>query len=332
MMRIGNVYTHLSGWLYKNIAGVLRFIWAVMKSFHHYSGLQAIFHKLCPLEENKAPTLFIWILGIYFASFGIASNRYENSVSRIENRVVALTGQLSTKDDTTFKTLISTIPLIQQMETPIKPEIEKPLSVFNSFFKKEKNYEILLWTQEIIITWKSRLAGVNLKKVNLVGANLSGINLQEANLEGANLEGASFTGDFIGPDQLSPKYERVATDFYSDEYHNKTKLQKVILRDANLSKTNLKYLSLAGADLRGANFKEADLYNVNFNGARLYSANFDGTNLEGADLRQTIMLKKEQLLKAKNLRWIKLDVELREELMRCCSQVFDRDDFLYKEE
>ena len=52
-----------------------------------FSGLRSIWEKIRPPSEekiksvsyNKPPTFLLWVLGIYSALFGIASQRYENS-------------------------------------------------------------------------------------------------------------------------------------------------------------------------------------------------------------------------------------------------------------
>ena len=102
--------------------------------------------------------------------------------NRGENRMSAVASQLSTSNEAAFQNLLAQIPLIQQKEVPVEPQLW-PLalsSIYDSFTRKTPNPEILTWTQEILVIWQKSLAGADLR-----GADLTGADLSEANLAGA---------------------------------------------------------------------------------------------------------------------------------------------------
>jgi len=168
-----------------------------------FSGLRFICEKIVPpkSEKQKAPTFFIWLVGIYIALFGIASQRYENRVDVIENRTNAIFAQISNPNSR--KPCISRIPRVQNMSCPLKPELLHPASVLTSLFKDGHRYEpIVELLAELVEDWKLELDDTDLRyahleKTNLdnarmrrtilIGANLSYTSLNRADLEGAYL-------------------------------------------------------------------------------------------------------------------------------------------------
>ena len=80
-----------------------------------FSGLRYVWLKIKPLNpekeksQTKPSSFFLWLIGIYIALFSIASNRYENSLEKIELRMNAVVAQLSTSDDKAFYNLIASI-------------------------------------------------------------------------------------------------------------------------------------------------------------------------------------------------------------------------------
>ncbi len=108
------------------------------RSFCYYSGGQAIWEKMKPPVKPTVPkpaTFPLWILGIYVALFGIASQRYENRVDIIENRSNAIFAQLATSASTKA---LSRVPRVQRMPCPVKPEIFNPYSVIQSLFVESR--------------------------------------------------------------------------------------------------------------------------------------------------------------------------------------------------
>ncbi len=109
-----------------------------------YLGIRYLWRKIRPLkekEDEQPPSVFfIWVIGIYFAMYGIASQRYENRRDTLENKVNIVIAQL----DTPYaKKIMTRIPLLQKKHCPAKPEVVNPLSIIHSLFgKEESNYEI----------------------------------------------------------------------------------------------------------------------------------------------------------------------------------------------
>ena len=140
------------------------------RKIYRYSGLKFIYRKFIPVEKSKLPTGPLWIIGIYVAFFGVASQRYENRIDIIENRANAVFTQLSTSIK---KKALGRISTIQNMGCPYKPNILNPFSVFGSlFFPGGKYEEMVVLLKETVEDWKNSLDSVNLDGANLEGAYL----------------------------------------------------------------------------------------------------------------------------------------------------------------
>ncbi len=212
-----------------------------LKWIFHYSGLEFIYRKFKPLEKSQLPTGVIWLIGIYVAFFGVASQRYENRVDKIENRANSIFTQLATP---AYKKALGRISRVQNMPCPYRPKILRPVSIFRSLFLKDTEYtEMVDLLRETIENWKDSLDGVklngaNLEKANLEGANLKGAKLGRANLERAYLWKANLEGAALW----------------------KANLNAATLQEANLKGANLDRANLRGANLRGANLEEPTLW------------------------------------------------------------------------
>jgi uncharacterized protein YjbI with pentapeptide repeats len=184
-----------------------------------FSGLRFICEKIIPpkLEKRKAPTFFIWLVGLYIALFGIASQRYENRIDVIENRANAIFAQISYPNSR--KATISRIPRVQNMSCPLKPELLHPASVFTSLFKDGHKYEpIVELLAELVEDWKQELDNTDLRYAHLEKTNLDNARLRRTILIGANLSYASLNrADLAGA------------------YLVQTKLKGASLIEANLS-------------------------------------------------------------------------------------------------
>ena len=253
-------------WLIFHFSG-LRFIWEKINP----PGDQSIYTR--PIYKRPPATFLLWVIGLYVAFFGIASQRYENRVDKIENRANAIFPQLSTS---VYKKALGRIARVQNMGCPYKPRILDPSSVFRSLFSKDTEYtEMVELLRETIEDWKDSLDGVK-----LIGANLEGANLEGAELEGANLEGAE--------------------------------LWEAKLRGANLYRAKLRGAYLEGAKLRETDVREADLRDAHLVIADLRGADLWGADLRGANLRKAKNLTIRQISKVKTLYGAKLDPGLKE--------------------
>ena len=268
-----------------------------------FLGIHTIWNKIKPPPEKeitrKPATFFLWFVGIYFALFGIASQRYENKVDIIENRASLLLAQLATPAK---KQALSRIPLVQNMKCPARPELQNPISIFMSLLYDVKCEVVVTLLKETIEDWKNDLQGVRLAKAILPGIDLSGANLQDANLRGIDLRKANLSSAILQNADLSIATTLILkSKFYVMEGSfspldtDHTEPQRTNLSGANLYGANLQGASLFGADLRGAIFFETNLKNV---------------YLYGADLREAKFLFPEQLSKVETLYQAKLDPDL----------------------
>ena len=104
----------------------------LIKWILRYSSAEFIYRKFNPPKDSGAlPTGLVWMIGIYVAFFGVASQRYENRVDIIENRTNSIFTQLATD---VYEKALSRISTVQRMWCPEKPEILNPLSVIRSLF------------------------------------------------------------------------------------------------------------------------------------------------------------------------------------------------------
>jgi len=170
---------------------IIKFIelsFSSIKWIFRYSGLEFIYRKFNPSKNPQPlPIGFIWLIGIYVASFGVASQRYENRVDIIDNRVNSISAELA---NDVYKKALSRISTVQNMWCPEKPEILNPLSVIRSLFKETENQELVQLLKETIEDWKEKLDGVDLYQAKLAGASLEKANLNQAQLRRAELQKA----------------------------------------------------------------------------------------------------------------------------------------------
>lgn len=178
-----------------------------------FSGIRAIYEKILPpSEEKKAgnyrtpPTFSLWIIGIYIAFFGVASQRYEHSINKLEAKSNAIIASLSSIE---WKLAITRIPAIQNTLIPTPPNLINPSSVFKTIFgKREKDPVIIDLLKDIIKDKKEHLAGINLNYVvldelDLSGADFSGAYLVGASFIGADLSGATFKDAYLSDSNLT---------------------------------------------------------------------------------------------------------------------------------
>lgn len=235
-----------------------------------FSGLRYIWGKILPpvdtlTNERRPVTFLLWVIGLYAALFGIASQRYENRIDIIENRANAIFAQLSSP---AYKKVLSRIPIVQNMQCPQKPEILKPLSVFRSLLGEENKYkEIVTVLRDIVENWKFDLVSVDLDEAILDGANLSGANLKLATLRGANLRNTDLKMANLESADLTG-----------------AKLENSNLREADFKLSNLNGSNLKNCNLRWTNFGNANLSNADLEGSDISGANFRQANLANATL------------------------------------------------
>ena len=263
-------------------------------NIYHYSGSKFIVRKFVPEDKKTLPTGFIWLMGIYIAIFGVASNRYENRIDIIENRANAIFAQLATGN---YDKAFNRIATVQNMRCPIKPEIFKPQTVVGSLFKNRKYDEIVVLLRNTLEDWKHELEYTKLLLADLQGADLTsakmkGAFLIMADMFGANLEGAD--------------------------------LERAMLTEANFHMAHLAGVNFSYAHLNGANFQEAELFGANLMNADVKDANFQKTSLVGTNLKNSKGLTIEQLCSAYTLWRVELDQEFYNQVKAQCPELLER--------
>ncbi len=286
---------------------ILGWHWFITRVVYHYSGVEFIWRKLIPAkqEQKHLPTLPLWLISIYVAVHGIASQRYENKIDLIENKVNTINFQLASTEPETKGMAFVMIPDIQKMECPYKPEIKNPASIYLSLFKQSTYEGVENLMIETVQDWKGNLANIKFPmEINFSGADLSLANLEGADLTFANLEGANLM-------QANLK----GANLYV------ANLAGTILVGADLSGANLGAANLSGANLREAILKGTDLLYATFNGACLEDVNLEGA--EGLSIKR--------LIKAETLYLSKLDDNFMKEIEANIKNK-ERWDYLFSEE
>jgi hypothetical protein len=257
---------------------VILLILSFGSTFRYYSGLQFILEKINPSEKGKLPTFTLWIIGIYIALFGVASNRYENRVDIIENRINGIYAQISKDIQIAFERLVD----VQEMVCPVKPEILEPVSIVKSFLplkdiryeegveqlkqlvedwaKRSETIESRLQREPQAEEWIKKLKGA-LKKDGTLDykkriGQLAGIDLRKAQFKEANLYQAQLEGAYLWEAQLE------GAGLW------RGKLERAGLRDANLERADLRLVKLEGANLRLAKLENACLCKADLKNAQ----------------------------------------------------------------
>lgn len=275
-----------------------------LDSLYNYSSIKIIWEKIYPSRDSsgrkEASSFILWILGLHFTAFGIASTRYQNRKDVLETRITVIATQLAT--DARMPALKRSI-FIQQTKIPLAAKITPLWSPYISIFGKQKtDPDISRQIKALIVSEK-----VNLKNSRLIRADLSRVDLSKANLSFANLSYSDLTNSDLNFANLTKGILKAAKLIETD--FTKAKLIGADLRMADLrmakligadfTNATLTNANLAGSDLSFANFTRANLYNTNLSRAALKNINLDrailiksdlsAANLPSANLNQAIL-------------------------------------------
>ena len=127
--------------------------------------------------------------------------------------------------------------------------------------------------EEVTISYKRKILGVNLSHADLSRANLIEADLSHANLYQANLSAAKLS-----------RINAFKTIF------RKAALIEAILDDADLISADLTFADLSEANMRGANLHEANLNCAILHKANLEETTLYKTNLESAKLTEAVLI------------------------------------------
>ena len=186
-------------------------IWALWD----LSGLRFFWQKIRPpidsaQKHRPASTFSIWVTGIfvvYVILFNFASQRFENRIEIIENKVNSTLSFLSVTDIDVREDALSKKSKIQNMTLPYKPNIYEPMSIFRTFFEpaQYKDGGMIDLLKETIAKYKNRLDSVNPVRSDLRNADLEGdeqnkVDLSDANLKNIYPRGVSLTHSELNGD------------------------------------------------------------------------------------------------------------------------------------
>ena len=111
---------------------ILLVIWLVNSEDPEFRNLHEIIggwfsHAWITFAGKTGYLAIFTLIGIYVALFGLASQRYENHLDRIENRANGIFAQLGSRRP---KKAMARIADAQRMTRPVKPELLNPYLVF----------------------------------------------------------------------------------------------------------------------------------------------------------------------------------------------------------
>lgn len=226
----------------------MKYILQIITFVYRYSGAQHIW-EMAIAKDGKSPTFVLWLIGIYVALFGLASNRYESRIDIIENRANSVISQLSNAGSR--KQALSLIPLVQNLNTYKQPDLFSPIDTILSLGEAKQLYgENVELLKELVVLYKSELQGVDFYYEvyeDFYTRSEEEVNGSPVILSNANLFMADFSSTKDGGNSVL-----TGADFRN-------------------------------ADLGMADFSNASVTNANFRGASLLEANFSHANIEGSD-------------------------------------------------
>lgn len=271
-----------------------------------FSGIHYLSRKLNPGANAQMPvSAGIWIIGVYIALFGLASQRYENAVAVVETRISNIITCLPTSG---FKQAIAQVPNTQSMLCPVKPEFWNPITTTASLIGFKRPYsEGRALLKATIENWKNMLQEVDLVKADLSIADLCEASLKRANLLGANLRGADLRGADL--DNVCLRKADLDSADLEGANLNEADLREADLQAASLAVADLKDACLVGANLTGAYLEGAMLKGADLSNACLTNANLSQADLTEADLRDAVIAES-QLLTVASLYKTNLELTL----------------------
>lgn len=142
----------------------INFIGTIWQFVYIYLGVGYILQMIRKPKEgeytDRAPSQFIWwVIGIYAGLFGIAFQKYENRINRLENRYDSLIQQLGGNNTGEILTAISDM---QTSYTPLEPAIWPP-NVLLSLTDSIPNLEIWKLSENTILNWSKHLSRTKLE-------------------------------------------------------------------------------------------------------------------------------------------------------------------------
>jgi len=213
------------------------------------SGLRFIWYKIFPKgsvkSTNPPSTIMIWVMGIYTALWGIASQRYENRIDIIESRSNYTFAQLSTPY---YKDALNRLPSLQKMLCPVRPNLLNPKSVILSILGKPIQYDHMVdLIKESIEYYKAKLDSVNLSNIDLSKTDLSGASFKNSILTNADFSYANLRNACFFNAKINRAKFRGADLSYADLRHQKWSSSRLFIFDGKKFWLREEFLNLLEA-------------------------------------------------------------------------------------
>lgn len=239
---------------------------------YDFTGIRLIWEKVIPPVEGsrtrKPSSFMFWLVGIYVALFGVASQRYENRLDQIENRANLIYAQLGTE---ARPYALSRIPHVQKMTVPHKPDFLRFTTPFISLFGPQEPYpEVVDSLKDALVGNKRALRGLNLSGADIQGADLTQAIIKEAVLDDADLSNSNMTGVNLSGTKLARANLKCAR--LDNAGLGNTSLAHANLEKASMRGTHTVYSDFTGATLTGLQMEGASFYSTNFTDAKGLSA------------------------------------------------------------
>ena len=252
--------------------------------------LWEIFHPPAINSIKKPPSrLLIMALVVYTSFYGFASIRYEQAISRLENRVNNIYYQ---SEGAGWKTFFSKIPEVQNTKIPHRPMLSDPISVFYSLWpsKDVLDADVIRDLQDLLNSKKSNLNDMVLEKFILSEVDVVDGELQmhKANYNALGVRDftkSSFTNSWLKEaifSNMNLQFTKFDKAFMISAQFNDCNLASSSFISTNLVMANLKKSNLSKADFRDAFLLDADLRGAILIGANLYNTHdLDTAKLQG---------------------------------------------------
>lgn len=278
-----------------------------------------VYKKFRPEYNNGAEpvTIGVWLLATYIAFFGIASQRYENRLDLVENRITSIQTQLNASSSTRQNAL-NRIARTQHLLVPHGPDIKNPIDTILSLFGPEKEYatgvEIL---EEVITDWRSILSGIDIQNIksdneiitiadrvraqnvysvnldnlilnnrwmrdsNLIAANVNSARFKDVDFYLSYFQGADFTeSTFVNCDIREIKGNETV---FTDTIFDNSEFDSSDLKDSNFVNSKMRDVSFQFSNLSLSSFSGGTLVKVNFQDTDLADTGFEEAKLENCD-------------------------------------------------
>lgn len=121
-------------------------------------------------HERKPSNFLLWLIGVYFATYGFAEQRFDRRKNFYDSQFNSLSTLISSDNsESTLQTLL----LLQQVNIPIEPKFKNPISILNSF-GDEIHYQDLQEKIDLVLNaWIDIKEEIVLSNVNSKGIFLN---------------------------------------------------------------------------------------------------------------------------------------------------------------